>query len=109
VHFSLKPMDFAVWCLLLVIEVVGLFMKPIALGIRLFANMTAGHCLVLSMLFLNLLIPSGYESWRIATGIPTVLMTVAIYGLEIFVGILQAYIFTYLSAIFIGQYLVPEH
>jgi F-type H+-transporting ATPase subunit a len=109
VQFSLKPMDLAVWCLLLVIEVVGLFMKPIALGIRLFANMTAGHCLVLSMLFLNLLIPPGYEVWRIGTGIPTVLMTVAIYGLEIFVAILQAYIFTYLSAIFIGQYLVPEH
>lgn len=109
VHFSTKPMDLVVWLLLLVIEVVGLFMKPVALAIRLFANMTAGHCLVLSMLFLNLLIPPGYEVWRIGTGIPTVLMTVAIYGLEIFVAILQAYIFTYLSAIFIGQYLVPEH
>lgn len=109
VHFSTKPMDLAVWCLLLVIEIVGLFMKPVALAIRLFANMTAGHCLVLSLLFLNLLIPSGHEVWRIGTGIPTVLMTVAIYGLEIFVAILQAYIFTYLSAIFIGQYLVPEH
>jgi F-type H+-transporting ATPase subunit a len=109
VHFSLKPMDFAVWCLLFVIEVVGLIMKPVALGIRLFANMTAGHCLVLSMLFLNLLVPPGHEVWRIATGIPTVIVTVLIYGLEIFVGTLQAYIFTYLSAIFIGQYLVPEH
>ncbi|MBZ0138025.1 MAG: F0F1 ATP synthase subunit A [Planctomycetes bacterium] len=109
VHFSTKPMDLAVWLLLLVIEVVGLFMKPVALAIRLFANMTAGHCLVLSLLFLNLLVPPGYEVWRIGTGIPTVLMTVAIYGLEIFVAILQAYIFTYLSAIFIGQYLVPEH
>ncbi|MCZ7604922.1 MAG: F0F1 ATP synthase subunit A [Planctomycetota bacterium] len=109
VHFSTKPMDLIVWLLLLLIEVVGLFMKPVALAIRLFANMTAGHCLVLSLLFLNLLIPSGSEVWRIGTGIPTVLMTVAIYGLEIFVAILQAYIFTYLSAIFIGQYLVPEH
>ncbi len=36
-------------------------------------------------------------------------MSCAIYGLEIFVAILQAYIFTYLSAIFIGSYLVPEH
>jgi len=109
VHFSTKPMDLVVWLLLLVIEVVGLFMKPVALAIRLFANMTAGHCLVLSLLFLNLLVPPGYEIWRIGTGIPTVLMTVAVYGLEIFVAILQAYIFTYLSAIFIGQYLVPEH
>jgi F-type H+-transporting ATPase subunit a len=102
-------MDMAVWMLLFVIEIIGLIMKPVALAIRLFANMNAGHCLVLSLLFLNLLIPSGYEVWRIGTGIPTVLMTVAIYALEIFVAILQAYIFTYLSAIFIGQYLVPEH
>ncbi len=109
VPFSTKPMDLAVWCLLLVIEVLGLIMKPVALGIRLFANMTAGHCLILSLLFLNLLIPPGSEMWRIGTGIPSVLMSVAIYGLEIFVAILQAYIFTYLSAIFIGQYLVPEH
>lgn len=109
VPFSLKPMDFAVWFLLLIIESVGLLMKPVALAIRLFANMTAGHCLVLSLLFLNLLVPDGSEVWRIGTGIPTVIMTVAIYGLEIFVAILQAYIFTYLSAIFIGQYLVPEH
>ena len=109
VPFSLKPMDFAVWFLLLIIESVGLLMKPVALAIRLFANMTAGHCLVLSLLFLNLLVPDGYEVWRVGTGIPTVIMTVAIYGLEIFVAILQAYIFTYLSAIFIGQYLVPEH
>lgn len=109
VHFSWKPMDLAVWLLLFVIEGIGLVMKPVALAIRLFANMTAGHCLVLSLLFLNLLVPPGYEIWRIGTGIPTVLMTVAVYGLEIFVALLQAYIFTYLSAIFIGQYLVPEH
>lgn len=109
VKWSTNPMDMAVWLLLFVIEIIGLVMKPVALAIRLFANMTAGHCLVLSLLFLNLLIPSGYEIWRIGTGIPTVLMTVAIYALEIFVAILQAYIFTYLSAIFIGQYLVPEH
>ena len=76
---------------------------------RLFANMTAGHCIILSLLFINTLIPDSAAVWRIGTGVPTVLMSVAIYGLEIFVSILQAYIFTYLSAIFIGSYLVPEH
>lgn len=102
-------MDMVVWLLLFVIELIGLVMKPVALMIRLFANMTAGHCLILSLLFLNLLVPDAQAIWRLGTGIPTVLMSVAIYGLEIFVAILQAYIFTYLSAIFIGQYLVPEH
>jgi F0F1-type ATP synthase membrane subunit a len=41
--------------------------------------------------------------------LPTVLMGVGLYALEIFVSILQAYIFTYLSAMFVGMYLVPEH
>lgn len=109
VKWSTNPMDMVVWLLLFVIELIGLVMKPVALMIRLFANMTAGHCLILSLLFLNLLVPDAQAIWRLGTGIPTVLMSVAIYGLEIFVAILQAYIFTYLSAIFIGQYLVPEH
>jgi len=107
-HFSLKPMDMAVWCILFVIEFLGfIFIKPFALMVRLFANMTAGHCSLLSFLFINLLVPS--ETWRIATGIPTVAMGVGLYALEVFVSILQAYIFTYLSAIFLGLYLVPEH
>lgn len=107
-HFSWKPMDLMVWTLLFLIEFAGfIFIKPFALMVRLFANMTAGHCSLLSFLFINLLVPS--ETWRIATGIPTVAMGVGLYALEIFVSILQAYIFTYLSAIFLGLYLVPEH
>ncbi|MCB9932847.1 MAG: F0F1 ATP synthase subunit A [Planctomycetes bacterium] len=108
--FSWKPMDLAVWVLLFMIEFAGfIFIKPFALAVRLFANMTAGHCSLLSFLFINLLVPHDAEAWRIATGIPTVFMGVALYALEIFVAILQAYIFTYLSAIFLGLYLVPEH
>ncbi|MCC7508324.1 MAG: F0F1 ATP synthase subunit A [Planctomycetes bacterium] len=108
--FSWKPMDLMVWMLLFGIEFAGfIFIKPFALAVRLFANMTAGHCSLLSFLFINLLIPHDAEAWRIATGIPTVFMGVCLYALEIFVGILQAYIFTYLSAIFLGLYLVPEH
>jgi F-type H+-transporting ATPase subunit a len=109
-QFSWKPMDFTVWMLLLFIEFAGfIFIKPFALAVRLFANMTAGNCSMLSFLFINLLIPEGSEYLRIATGIPTVLVGVALYAFEIFVSILQAYIFTYLSAIFLGLYLVPEH
>jgi F-type H+-transporting ATPase subunit a len=108
--FSWNPMDMGIWFLLLLIEIAGfLLIKPFALAVRLFANMTGGHCSLLSFLFINMLIPDTMPGWRIATGIPTVLMGVGLYGLEIFVGILQAYIFTYLSAMFVGMYLVPEH
>jgi ATP synthase subunit 6 len=110
-HFSTKPLDMGIWFLLLGIEFIGMLAKPFALTVRLFANMTAGHCIILSLLFINQLVHTGAPGtyWPIATGVPTVLMSAAIYGLEIFVAILQAYIFTYLSAIFIGSYLVPEH
>lgn len=109
-QFSTKPLDLAIWSMLLAIELIGLLTKPFALTVRLFANMTAGHCVILSLLFINHLVHTlagGY--WALASGVPTVLMSAAIYGLEIFVSILQAYIFTYLSAIFIGGYLAPEH
>lgn len=109
-HFSWKPLDLAIWGMLFLIEFASLiFIKPFALAVRLFANMTAGHCSLLSFLFINLLIPDSIAGFRFATGVPTVLMGVALYALEIFVSILQAYIFTYLSAIFVGLYLVPEH
>lgn len=109
-QFSWKPMDLAVWCTLFLIEFLGfIFIKPFALGVRLFANMTAGNCSLLAFLFINLLVPDGSEYLRIGTGIPTLLVGVALYAFEIFVSILQAYIFTYLSAIFLGLYLVPEH
>ncbi len=62
-HFSTKPLDMGIWFLLLFIEFIGLFAKPFALTVRLFANMTAGHCIILSLLFINTLItgapPSG--------------------------------------------------
>jgi F-type H+-transporting ATPase subunit a len=109
-QFSWKPMDLAIWSLLLVIELAGfLLIKPFALAVRLFANMTGGHCSLLAFLFINMLIPPEVAFWRILTGLPTVGIGVALYGLEIFVAILQAYIFTYLSAMFVGMYLVPEH
>jgi F-type H+-transporting ATPase subunit a len=108
--FSFNPLDMMIWFLLLAIEIAGfLIIKPFALAVRLFANMTGGHCSLLSFLFINMLIGEDIIGWRVLTGVPTVFMGVALSGLEIFVAILQAYIFTYLSAMFVGMYLVPEH
>lgn len=77
------------------VEIVGKFAKPFALTIRLFANMTAGHIVVLA--FIGLI----FTFKSLLSGAPF-LMAVAIMMLEIFVAFLQAYIFTLLSSVFIG-------
>jgi len=83
------------------VEIMGKLAKPFALAVRLFANMTAGHTLVLSLLaiifvFANL----SLGRWGIAAG--SVAMSSAIMVLEVFVAFLQAYIFAMLTAVFVG-------
>lgn len=78
------------------IEIVGKLTKPFALAIRLFANMTAGHIVVLALIGLI------FTFANVASAAP-LLMAVAIMLLEIFVAFLQAFIFALLSAVFIGQ------
>ena len=78
------------------IEIIGKFTKPFALAIRLFANMTAGHVVLLALISLIF----TFGSYWVA-GAP-VLMGVAISMLELFVALLQAYIFALLAAVFIG-------
>jgi len=87
--------------LLVPIEVLGLFIKAFALTIRLFANMLAGHIVILSLL--GLIVLMGFAA------LPAVLLALFINLLEIFIALLQAYIFTLLSAMFIGQTYHPEH
>ena len=77
------------------VEIMGKFTKPFALAIRLFANMTAGHIVVLALIGLIFLFKS------LASGAPLI-MAVLIMMLELFVALLQAYIFTLLSSVFIG-------
>lgn len=85
------------------VEMVGKLAKPFALMIRLFANMTAGHIVLLALIGLIF----AFQSWALA-GVP-VLMAVAISMLEIFVAFLQAYIFTLLACVFIGQMREAHH
>jgi F-type H+-transporting ATPase subunit a len=79
------------------VEIIGKFTKPFALAIRLFANMTAGHVVVLALLSLIF----TFASWAIAP-VP-VLAATAIMVLELFVAFLQAFVFTLLVSVFIGQ------
>jgi F-type H+-transporting ATPase subunit a len=86
------------------IEIMGLFTKPFALAIRLFANMTAGHIVILSLIALAFLFHSV-----IVGAFVTVPFALFVFLLEIFVATLQAYIFTMLSAVFIGMMAHSEH
>jgi F-type H+-transporting ATPase subunit a len=81
------------------VEILGKLAKPFALTIRLYANMTAGHAVVLALT--GLLVAAGFASAFYVVPAP-ILMAVAIMVLEIFVALLQAYIFAMLSAVFIG-------
>jgi F-type H+-transporting ATPase subunit a len=90
------PMKMFISPILTPIELVGKFTKPFALAIRLFANMTAGHVVVLALISIIF----TFGSWFIA-GLP-VAMALGIMLLELFVAFLQAFIFTLLTSVFIG-------
>jgi F-type H+-transporting ATPase subunit a len=90
--------------ILIPIELLGLFTKPFALAIRLFANMTAGHLVILNFIGLIFIIRGLFgdaAGW--GTSVPAVAMSVFIYALELLVALIQAYVFTVLSALFIGM------
>src|SRR5215217_3682928 len=78
------------------IEIIGKLAKPFALAVRLFANMTSGHVLVLALLGLTFLFQSYY------VGIGASLLATGVMLLEVFVAFLQAFVFTLLTAVFIG-------
>jgi F-type H+-transporting ATPase subunit a len=97
------------WPLLFVIELAGLIIKPVALMIRLFANMTGGHLVVLSFTALVFLFAGTFGMVGIALSPVWVGFAVFIMIIEAFVALVQAYIFTMLSALFIGASIHPEH
>ncbi|HEU4394796.1 MAG TPA: F0F1 ATP synthase subunit A [Planctomycetota bacterium] len=107
------------WPLVWVIELVGHFVKPFALTVRLFANMTAGH-VILAVLGTFLIAGSqgfftgetGLAAWlglKLGVGLPTLGFALFIVVFETLVAFIQAYIFTTLSSIFVGQCLSHEH
>ncbi len=85
------------------VEIISIFTKPFALMIRLFANIAAGHMSILTFIGLIFIFKSIY----VAPG--SIFFVLFMYTIEILVGFLQAYIFTILSAVFIGQAIAEEH
>ncbi|HEU4563545.1 MAG TPA: F0F1 ATP synthase subunit A [Gemmatimonadaceae bacterium] len=90
------------------VEIIGKFTKPFALAIRLFANMTAGHIVLLALigLFFGFVASGGVGA---IVGAAPLAMSVAIMMLELFVAFLQAFIFSLLASVFIGQIREAHH
>jgi F-type H+-transporting ATPase subunit a len=94
---ALKPI---LWGLMLVIEVAGLLIKHVVLSVRLFANMMAGH-IVIAVILGFVAMGAGWLTYLITPA--SLLGAIGISLLELFVAFLQAYIFTFLAALFIGS------
>lgn len=99
--------DIPIWSLLLLLEGVGAIIKPFALCMRLFANMIAGH-IVLAVLVGLIPVALGLLA-QLAIGVPVTAMSLMIRMLELFVCFLQAYIFTFLTTLFVAAAVAPEH
>lgn len=107
-HFCPGPLWLAP--LLIPVEIIGLVARIFALAIRLFANMIAGH--ILLAVLLGFILSAGTAmgaAGGIAVAVPVILASVAIMMLELFVAFLQAFIFTFLTALFLGASVNVHH
>ena len=101
-----------IYIILIPIEVMGLFVKPFALTMRLAANMTGGHIAILAVTSLIFLLTEMFQSAMAGMAVGfflSVPLNVFISGLELIVIVVQAYVFTLLSAVFIGMAIHVHH
>jgi F-type H+-transporting ATPase subunit a len=106
-HFrNLVPHGLPAWLLpiMIPVEILGMLTKPFALCVRLFANMTAGHVIILSLFSLVFIL----KAWWVGV-VLSVPFALFITGIEVLVAFLQAYIFTMLTSLFIGMAAHPSH
>jgi F-type H+-transporting ATPase subunit a len=103
---NLVPHGMPVWLLpiMIPVEILGMFTKPFALCVRLFANMTAGHVAILSLISLVFILKAAWVG-----AVLSVPFSLFISGIELLVAFLQAYIFTMLTSLFIGMSVHPQH
>jgi len=100
------------YILLIPIEVMGMFVKPFALTMRLAANMTGGHIAILAILSFVFLFTEVFSTAAAGIGVGlavSVPLATGIMGLEIIVVLVQAYVFTLLTAVFIGMAINVHH
>jgi F-type H+-transporting ATPase subunit a len=111
-HFmNLVPPGLPAWLLpiMIPVEILGMFTKPFALTVRLFANMLAGHMVITTLLLLIPLMAGVSAFLGVAIAPISLALALFIMLLELLVALIQAYIFTLLTAIFIGMYAHPAH
>lgn len=108
-HIINPPVPVGIKPILIIVEILGIFTKPFALMIRLFANMIAGHIIIICLISLIFIFGaiSSAAGWGFSP--LSVAFVIFIYFIEILVAFLQAYIFTNLSAVFIGQAFEGSH
>ena len=97
--------------ILIPIEIAGMFIKPLALILRLGANMTAGHIGMVAIFGIPMIIYQSGASIGVglSVGVVSVILNTAIYFLEFIVCLVQAYVFSLLSAVFIGMAIHADH
>ena len=111
-HFkNLVPPGLPVWLLpiMIPVEILSVFTKPFALMVRLFANMLAGHMVITALLMLIPLMAAINAAFGWAVVPVSLGLALFIMILELLVALIQAYIFTLLTAIFIGMFAHPAH
>jgi len=101
--FATPGVPFWLLPIMVIVEIIGLFSKPFALMIRLFANITAGHIIVLSLVCLIFIFKS------IGVAPVSIVFVIFMDCIELLVAFLQAYIFTLLTSLFIGMAMPEEH
>ena len=94
--------------ILIPIEIMGMFIKPLALTLRLGANMTAGHIGIIAIFGIPMILDAS-TGVKLSVGVMSVILNTAIFFLEILVCLVQAYVFSLLSAVFIGMAIHADH
>jgi F-type H+-transporting ATPase subunit a len=105
-------LPFAIYFLLIPIEIMGMFVRPFALTMRLAANMTGGHIAILAILSFVFIFAELAGRASVGIGVGALLslpLAVGISGLELIVILVQAYVFTLLTAVFIGMAIHAHH
>jgi F-type H+-transporting ATPase subunit a len=102
-HIFNPPVPMGVKPIMIPVEILGIFTKPFALIIRLFANMISGHIIILSFICLIFIFGAMNTALGWGTSPFFILLAVFIYLIEILVAFIQAYIFANLTAVFIGM------
>jgi F-type H+-transporting ATPase subunit a len=92
-----------------IVEIIGIITKPFVLMVRLFANMTAGHIIILGFISIIFIFGQISSALGIGVGIPTLLFMIFMDLLELLVAVIQAYVFTLLSALYFGLATIEPH